>query len=219
MPNWCENVLEVTAPSPEKLEELKDLLLSDEGDFTFAKTVPAPDDIYQGPLGSKEREEYGEKNWYDWNIANWGSKWDASDSSVDINEHTIRIAFETAWAPPEAWLISTSSIIPDSEFTLIYSEPGMSFSGFSRYLNGELLEEEHYDEVNYSIWLKMGYDVESYADYVIDSPSLVEDIIADETSDLTLVDAIVQASEVRDEDDRPSEALIEKAKLRLASGN
>lgn len=43
----------------------------------FNKIIPMPDYIYQGELGQKERELYGENNWYDWSNRHWGTKGNA----------------------------------------------------------------------------------------------------------------------------------------------
>lgn len=44
-------------------------------------------------------KKYGYYNWYDWSIANWGTKWNACD--VDITEDCLSIQFDTAWSCPE----------------------------------------------------------------------------------------------------------------------
>ena len=48
------------------------------------------------------------QGWYEWNNANWGTKWDACQSSLDMDELEEAIAnndsyhfeFDTAWSPP-----------------------------------------------------------------------------------------------------------------------
>ena len=44
-------------------------------------------------------KRYGYKDWYDWSIANWGTKWNATTISVD--DDTEAIEFDTAWSMPE----------------------------------------------------------------------------------------------------------------------
>ena len=44
---------------------------------------------------------YGEKDWYDWSCANWGTKWNArEDASWSEDPDDPYVDFETAWAPP-----------------------------------------------------------------------------------------------------------------------
>lgn len=62
----------------------------------FNKVIPQPENIFQGDLGRKEREmcqKEGIPNWYDWNCANWGTKWNSS-SCDDVGGEFI---FSTAW--------------------------------------------------------------------------------------------------------------------------
>ena len=47
------------------------------GSIDFQKIIPMPSNIYRGNLGQKELERYGENNWYDWSVKNWGTKWNA----------------------------------------------------------------------------------------------------------------------------------------------
>lgn len=44
------------------------------------------------------KEKYGFDNWYDWRCAHWGTKWNASETSYDEENHTVR--FDTAWSIP-----------------------------------------------------------------------------------------------------------------------
>ena len=46
----------------------------------------------------ENQEKYGFDNWYDWRVANWGTKWNASESNYD--EETGVINFDTAWSIP-----------------------------------------------------------------------------------------------------------------------
>ena len=63
----------------------------------FNKIIPMPNNIYRGDLGKRERELYGSNNWYDWSVANWGTKWNAQYSSLN-NKNTLW--FDTAWSCP-----------------------------------------------------------------------------------------------------------------------
>jgi hypothetical protein len=40
-------------------------------------------------------------NWYEWNLENWGTKWDAADPEItDESEGRVTYSFRTAWSPP-----------------------------------------------------------------------------------------------------------------------
>ena len=47
-------------------------------------------------------QRYGWKDWYDWSIDNWGTKWNACEGMVDEENQVIE--FETAWSMPESVL-------------------------------------------------------------------------------------------------------------------
>lgn len=63
--------------------------------------------------------ETGHKGWYDWSVANWGTKWGAYSSVTDPEGEadSCRIKFNTAWAPP----------LPVLQ-RLAASEPSLAFS-------------------------------------------------------------------------------------------
>lgn len=59
-----------------------------------------PDNLYE--IGHKYMEayvKYGFTNWYDWSNENWGTKWNACDSYVDLENG--KVDFETAWSYPK----------------------------------------------------------------------------------------------------------------------
>jgi len=53
----------------------------------------------------EERMEYDSKfsdNWYDWNIRNWGTKWDACECRlIEDSGRALTYEFNTAWSPAE----------------------------------------------------------------------------------------------------------------------
>lgn len=44
-------------------------------------------------------QRYGFKDWYDWSIEKWGTKWNASSGRIDDENQVIE--FDTAWSMPE----------------------------------------------------------------------------------------------------------------------
>lgn len=148
MPNFCENKLTVKGEAAEVerfVSEQHARIEYRERPISFTKSVPMPDHIYQGGLTQEERERYGANNWYDWSIENWGTKWDATSTgewSAPEGSGIAEIYFETAWAPPIPWLITTSTVYPELEFSLRYEEPGMEFAGDITANNGEYEDVE-----------------------------------------------------------------------------
>lgn len=74
------------------------------------------------PITEKEQKElrakYGYDNWYDWHLANWGTKWDCY-SFID-NEDSIQ--FETAWSTPMLALMELSVQCPDVVIHVKYAD-------------------------------------------------------------------------------------------------
>lgn len=105
----------------------------------FNLIVPVPDDIYQGNLGEKEREFYGSRNWYDWNTSNWGTKWNAAETERRSDKS---VYFDTAWAPPFAYLEALSRKFPTEVIKVrVAGEYSRSFAGAYIFLNGVRVED------------------------------------------------------------------------------
>ena len=123
MPNWCSNNVEFhndNVAEVAKLEaHLQFLDKREKGESAeaglFAYFVPRPPEA--------------EDNWYDWNVSNWGTKWEASIYSwTKENDNSITINFDTAWSPPTA-LYEFLAGNTEWYVTATYYEPGMSFVG------------------------------------------------------------------------------------------
>lgn len=96
MPNWVTNRI-VFHGNQENIDRVLQYIKGNGSMIDFNKIIPMPDNIYRGDLGKRERELYGLNNWYDWSVANWGTKWNAQHSSLN-NKNTLW--FDTAWSCP-----------------------------------------------------------------------------------------------------------------------
>ena len=114
MPNWCWNHLEVTGDEIQLREfvEKSTTNIESSDEFSFEGTLPRGD----------------RKDWYDWSVENWGTKWDACESTICNNDiNYFSVSFESAWSPPINWIDNIMQDFPDLCFTLEYEEPGMCF--------------------------------------------------------------------------------------------
>jgi len=106
MPNHVTNRIRISATIG--LEDFKKLIAGENGEIDFSSIIPPPDNIFTGNLGKKEREQCAAEdrpNWYDWNIFNWGTKWNAYGIHIESEWDgddccEMEIHFDTAWSPP-----------------------------------------------------------------------------------------------------------------------
>ncbi len=126
MPNWCHNRVEIYSDNPEDLKQIKSIF---ETERPLHQITPEPD-WATIPLAEEDSTKYGNKEgeigelpvppdpdekwstprfkstgraderWYDWNINNWGTKWDAYNTYIEDYGSSVSMSFQTAWAPP-----------------------------------------------------------------------------------------------------------------------
>ena len=136
MPNWCYNSATLHHDSKEVIDGFEqELLKEDAQPFNHLRPRPASE----------------EENWYDWNINNWGCKWDVSMMDWEReDDNTIVMHFDSAWSPPttlyeyletEGWTVRA-----------LYHEPGMGFAGrfedgFDDYYNYDLSDRASVEEL------------------------------------------------------------------------
>lgn len=132
MPNWVFCSLEIKANSPEKLNTIKEKVSDDHSDFSFNKIITRP---------ANE-----EDNWYDWNIANWGTKWDASDVVLNQSTDSLSFSFSTPWSPP---LPVIEELIKDKDIELhLFYEEEQGWGGEIKARDGVFVEEKIWDIPN-----------------------------------------------------------------------
>ena len=97
-----------------------------------------------------------DKSWYNWNITNWGTKWDVAVSDDEKYPETELIEkgmngenlvlvyrFNTAWGIPDEALNKLSSQYPALLFTLSYEEE-TGWGGEREYLRGRCISSSEY---------------------------------------------------------------------------
>ena len=92
-------------------------------------------------------------NWYDWNVRNWGTKWDVAVSHdeeypetelMEESETSLAYRFNTAWSPPIPAIEKLSEQYPKLHFNLSYEEE-TGWGGEYEYEDGVETEIESYD--------------------------------------------------------------------------
>jgi hypothetical protein len=149
MPNWCSNTLTISGDAKQikEFKEISEVKGKEKTDLSFNKTVPIPSIINQEATISPSKDKpnkllkklLGADNWYDWSVKNWGTKWDANNAELTMdNDEYLEYIFETAWNPPVEWLEKVSKKFPKLEFRMKYEEEGMGFLGIAKGSNGNI---------------------------------------------------------------------------------
>lgn len=125
MPNWTYN--HITIKKNECDAELWALIQKAAEDASdsakkvdFMQSIfPCPQELLDttsGYVGGADKEaheakeqrnldKYGVKNWYDWKVSRWGTKWDICDYDLNyVNDEEVSISGNTAWCFPEGFL-------------------------------------------------------------------------------------------------------------------
>ena len=123
MPNWCSNTITIRSNKPEQMKEFVDFLQEKDGKEWFDFFRPTPKSLK-------------EEGWYEWNVENWGTKWNTDAFALVIAEDLTEVSFwfDSAWAPPvELYKFITETT--DFDITAEYNEEGMGFVG--RFVGGK----------------------------------------------------------------------------------
>jgi hypothetical protein len=154
MPNWTANSLKLiakNAQSEAKLAQLvQELARAHAADevpqiFNMIKPIPQPLQIVAGWVGDKVEQAkleaaqqlnlklYGYQNWYDFCVAEWGTKWELRlDETMpfELEGHVLTMWFDTAWSPPIGIYQALEAMGFEVEAT--YIECGVGFVGYYR---------------------------------------------------------------------------------------
>jgi hypothetical protein len=150
MPNWCSNSVSISHTDASKMQVVREALANNS---LFSVLIPCPQeliDTVSGFVAEDKREaheaqqasnikKHGYADWYAFQNANWGTKWDICEANVNSDDgNIIYLDFDTAWSPP----IRAYEKLIEMGYTIhaVYYESGMGFCGI--WDNGE---DEYYD--------------------------------------------------------------------------
>lgn len=146
MPNWCANTLTLEHDDPAMLDRAFQAL--ERREF-LSEFVPIPQALRETTSGhhadgdTQEKLEllqeinqsiYHYKDWYDFCVNEWGTKWDVGQEGAnELCDGQLHANFDSAWAPP----IAAYNRLVDLGFRVhaTYYEPGCAFAGV--YDNGD----------------------------------------------------------------------------------
>lgn len=107
-------------------------------------------------LKKENFDKYGSQDWYDWCVANWGTKWGCYDGG--ITEQSLW--FASAWSPPIPVIAELSKKI-NASLRLIYIEEGDYFCGeYIANPDGQNIDNfyDNIDESPQSLQDELGYE-------------------------------------------------------------
>lgn len=173
---WVRNEDGTNTRIPEE-ERKVEIELSGKSDLSFWNFIRPTDEELPYYFGHLVKEEdkpdpdatldermakamlFSGSGWYDWNIRNWGCKWDANDAelSTDLAEldgqthSTLSYRFSTAWAVPQPIFEAMVKQHPELDFDFESEEEqgwGVKFTSSDGEEDGEersLIETESWD--------------------------------------------------------------------------
>lgn len=82
---------------------------------------------------------YGYLNWYDWSLANWGTKWNAYESCMnEPTEKSVTIYFQTAWSSASMLVSILVEKFPNLGFQYKFADEDRGYNcGIGQGNNGE----------------------------------------------------------------------------------
>ena len=148
MPNWCYNRVSIYSENIDQVTELFDIFNNPE---PFNALIPSPkwsetpNEDGELPVIEEHKDADGkvlftthkfpksgktDDRWYDWQVQNWGTKWEPADISVEQCDEELEITFNTAWSPPEDICRAIRNKYPDVTVSWFFDEPGMEVAGY-----------------------------------------------------------------------------------------
>lgn len=141
-----------------------------------------------------------QKDWYNWNTTNWGTKWDVAVSDDDkypdteLLEHEsngedqwLVYKYNTAWSPAVSVLVKLSKLIPTCVLTLEFEEE-QGWGGEYEIVNGEVTTKLEYENRCYACqsFNTLEYNEEKEVEYCIEcKEGLPEELMSVGTDTIT----------------------------------
>lgn len=115
MPNWCLNKLTISHEDRSKVME-----------FVHA--------YKEGKVCEHYLPRPQDQDWYEWNISNWGTKWDIGSDNNEVHglnptivDNEATMSFDSAWSPPIG--LYKELVLRGFRVIASYFEPGMAYCG------------------------------------------------------------------------------------------
>ena len=163
MPNWVYTTITVSgdekllADFKKQANKTPPTFSEKSGDdvepiLSFGNFIAPPQEAidsgeYHGTHGWQDGKQVGntDYNWYNWNVDNWGTKWDACDTELEeLSASTAHYRLNTAWSPAEPVFRAMVEQHPKLTFEIFYEEE-QGWGGKLFGENGELSITDEWD--------------------------------------------------------------------------
>ena len=148
MPDWSHNNLYISVDTPQKLRSVIQSIAGDsKQEIDFNRVIPEPQELLtvESPNYTNPDEmikKYGHPDWYMWRSANWGTKWNARHSEIEIQSSTaISARFDTAYSPPLPVIYKLGEKLSFAFIEFDYESAG-EWWGKLTFENGQVTEDQ-----------------------------------------------------------------------------
>lgn len=135
MPNWCDNVVEISGKDKESIDRV---VRAFEAGKLCDEFIPIPEALRDTTSPNRDEvsaekliEETGYSDWYSFCVNEWGTKWDVGGDDGYCpgrdSDTYVTLSFQSAWSPP----IGLYEKLEQLGYTVraYYYEPGMAYAG------------------------------------------------------------------------------------------
>jgi hypothetical protein len=149
MPNWCTNEVDITGDEA-TIKQISEIVKANpQGIFQMNDFIPMPEELRETTAPQDK------PNWYDWAIANWGTKWDLGEEArVSFGSSSIGIGYDTAWGPNCEFWTAFSEKYSTVQIEHRYYEEGMAFIGEASYENGSF--DDNCQDITSDMYVRAG---------------------------------------------------------------
>jgi hypothetical protein len=148
------------------MARLLETVNEDNTTLSLTKIIAVPEELLNTSAPNRDEKEkermlklYGAADWYDFQVKNWGTKWnveaqiiyDSNATAIGYRSHTlpdtrvVKMEFDSAWGPPSAAIAMLAKQFPKVDIHHCFDETGCDFSGYQMYSKGECIESKDYD--------------------------------------------------------------------------
>jgi hypothetical protein len=143
MPNWVYNTLTISGDA----KDVKRFVEQARGEYEmWGETRREELSFWNFAKPHDPESEFYKNNWYDWNLKNWGTKWDAANVYAEEQPPDTEqyYDFDTAWGPPVEAFQTMVKQYPTLQLKLRYEEE-QGWGGEYESINGEAILTDEWD--------------------------------------------------------------------------